>query len=63
MGLTLEKGNVKIEHYSTSSQLKITITSKNVQTDWGKYEDFVNELWLEYDQFENLKDIINQIKI
>lgn len=56
----IKRGDVIIEHYSTSSQIKIIINSK-VQTDFGEHEEVIEKwLWLDYKTFDELKDAIKE---
>jgi hypothetical protein len=51
-GFVKEQVNgVEIEHFSTSSQIKITI----------KDDDGTQNIWLDYSQFDDLKKVVNKV--
>ena len=56
----IEIDNVTIEHYSTSSQIKITIVYPQPWEEDGPYEAFKKELWLDYTEFDDLKKAIGR---
>lgn len=56
----IELGNVKIVHHSTSSVVQIIVKDREEYIP-GHIREETNELWLDYDQFENLKSVIKQL--
>lgn len=54
-----QSGKVKIEHWSTSSAIRI-IVKKREEVKMGVFEDVEEELWLDYEEFGNLREVINQ---
>ena len=51
-------GNVELEHYSTSSLVKLTITD---YPDGYDQAPVYRESWFEYDEFDSLKKAIKEI--
>lgn len=56
----ISHGSVKIKHYSTSSQVKISVTRPE-EISQGHWEDTTQELWLEYSDFTDLKTLIKKL--
>ena len=54
------KGYVKLKHYSTSSQIKMTIVSYEEITQGGPMEEVTSEVWFDYESFEDLIDIMKE---
>ena len=55
----IQKGRVKIEHFSTASLIKITATATE-DTSQGVFEEVENVLWLDYGAFADLRSAINK---
>lgn len=55
-----EVGKVKIVHHSTSSTIQIIVKDRE-EYQPGDYREKTNELWIDYDQFEDLKEIIKTL--
>lgn len=57
-----EKGRVKVEHFSTSSSIKISIRIDE-EISQGTTKEVTRELWLEYDHYNDLKEILSAYKL
>jgi hypothetical protein len=55
----LEKDSIKLEHFSTSSQIKLTLTS-NEEIKQGTTVKSTEVLWFEYHDFQNLIDLLRE---
>lgn len=55
----INEGTVKIEHFSTSSTIKITFTHQEQKNQQGDTEEIVTEQWFDYSQFSDLKKAVN----
>jgi hypothetical protein len=53
-------GTVEIEHYSSSSNIKITFTHEVEIDISGNTEKVVTEQWFDYAEFSDLKKACNQ---
>jgi hypothetical protein len=56
----IEVGKVKIVHHSTSSTVQIIVKDRE-EYQPGHYREEINELWIDYYQFEDLKEIIKTL--
>jgi plasmid maintenance system antidote protein VapI len=52
--------SVEIIHHSTASVIQVKITSLE-EVDWGKVENVTREFWLNYQEFSDLKEVINSV--
>lgn len=57
------KGYVSLKHYSTSSQIKMVITSYEELTQGGPIEEIKTEVWFDYESFEDLISIMKEFCI
>ena len=57
----IKKGTVEIEHFSTSSLIKITFTHEFQKNQQGDMDTAKTVIWFEYDEFEDLMNAIDQI--
>lgn len=55
----IKEGTVEIEHFSTSSTIKITFTHQEQKNQQGDMEEIVTEQWFDYSQFSDLKKAVN----
>lgn len=55
-----EQGKVKVIHYSSSNLIKMIVKSEELLEN-GQTEEVQNEIWFEYDSFNDLKKLINKI--
>ncbi|MFA5300673.1 MAG: hypothetical protein WC389_20995 [Lutibacter sp.] len=55
-------GSVEIEHFSTSSLIKITFKHE-VPDESGKTEEVVSEQWFSYSEFTDLRHACGSAKI
>ena len=54
----IKKGNVEIEHYSTSSSIKIIVKHKEQINQQGDFKEVLAYLNIDYDTFSDLKRAI-----
>jgi len=54
-----EHGDVKIKHYSTSSQIEMTITTME-ELEQGKSSEVKQTIWFDYGTFSDLREVVNQ---
>ena len=52
-------GNVELEHLSTSSLIKLTITN---YPDGHDQAPLIHDFWFDYSEFDSLKKAIKQIE-
>ena len=55
----IKEGTVEIEHFSTSSGIKITFKHQEQKNQQGDMEEIVTEQWFDYSQFSDLKKAVN----
>lgn len=55
-----EHRNVKIVHYTTSSQIKMIVTSREPMQGPPGYEEKKEEIWFDYGSFKDLRDCIKE---
>lgn len=55
-----EVGKVKLVHHSTSSVVQIIVTDREEYMP-GHFREETNELWIDYNQFEDLKNVIKEL--
>jgi len=57
--MVIKKGKITLEHFSTSSYIKLTIEDKEPIENGRDYEITIKEVWLDYTQYDDLKELMN----
>jgi hypothetical protein len=58
----MKVGKVSLEHYSTSSSVKLTLTSTE-EIRQGISEEVTEDVWFDYEQIKDLKEALNEIDL
>lgn len=57
--IKIKQGSVEIKHFSTSSLIRLTIKHEQENHEKGDIEEAITVVWLDYEQFSNLKKAVN----
>jgi hypothetical protein len=56
----IKEDTVKIEHFSSSSLIKVTFTHEFITNGNGDLETSITDKWFEYGEFSDLKKAVNK---
>ena len=57
-----EKGSIKVEHFSTPSLIKLTLSFDD-EVEQGVFIKSTDSIWLEYSDFDNLTELLTELSI